>query len=290
ISAHVSAASGLSPLASEFYPGRSTFADATAHLVVRPAGRVSGALRSATTESRSTADDFVLVHQQLVRSSDQRRPDSLSRWPTNSLQEPSRRGHFLSLRSNHRSVFVLVSRRGVCGMESLGPGRLLEADPALLFLPLPFLLWAAVRFGSLGASSAISIVGFLAIWSGSHGHGPFSGGTAEQNALSIQIFLIALAIPLMFLAAVIEERTKGQGQLRESEERMSLAADAANLGLWIWNIPGDDLRVTEKWRKLFGFADSERVTFARLLQVVHPGDRERMKQLVQHMFEHGGEY
>ncbi|OLA97115.1 MAG: hypothetical protein AUH19_05315 [Verrucomicrobia bacterium 13_2_20CM_55_10] len=164
------------------------------------------------------------------------------------------------------------------------------ADSALLFLPLPFLLWAAIRFGSLGASSAISIVSFLAIWSGSHGHGPFSGRTAEENALSIQIFLIALAIPLMFLAAVIEERTKGQGQLRESEERMSLAADAANLGLWIWNIPGDDLRVTEKWRKLFGFADSERVTFARLLQVVHPGDRERMKQLVQHMFEHGGEY
>src|SRR5437867_2513772 len=164
------------------------------------------------------------------------------------------------------------------------------AHSALLFLPLPFLLWAAIRFGSLGASSAISIVSFLAIWSGSHGHGPFSGRTAEENALSIQIFLIALAIPLMFLAAVIEERTKGQGQLRESEERMSLAADAANLGLWIWNIPGDDLWVTEKWRKLFGFADSERVTFARLLQVVHPGDRERMKQLVQHMFEHGGEY
>src|SRR5213078_1036087 len=93
------------------------------------------------------------------------------------------------------------------------------ADSALLFLPLPFLLWAAVRFGSVGASSAISIVGFLAIWSGSHGHGPFSGGTAEQNALSIQIFLIVLAIPLMFLAAVIEERTKGEAQLRESEER-----------------------------------------------------------------------
>src|SRR5947207_14721224 len=53
------------------------------------------------------------------------------------------------------------------------------ADSALLFVPLPFLLWAAVRFGFLGASSAIAIVSFLAIWSGSHGHGPFSGRTAE---------------------------------------------------------------------------------------------------------------
>ena len=46
-------------------------------------------------------------------------------------------------------------------LYEFGPG----ADSAFLFLPLPFLLWAAVRFGSLGASSAISIVGFLAIWS-----------------------------------------------------------------------------------------------------------------------------
>jgi PAS domain S-box-containing protein len=165
-----------------------------------------------------------------------------------------------------------------------------RADSALLFLPLPFLLWAAVRFGSLGASSAISIVGFLAIWSGSHGHGPFSGGTAEQNALSIQIFLIVLAIPMLFLAAVIEERATAEAELRESEARINLAANVGNLGLWLWNIPGDKLWVTEKWRELFGFGDSEPVTFARLLQVVHPGDRERMKQLVQHMFEHGGEY
>jgi PAS domain S-box-containing protein len=165
-----------------------------------------------------------------------------------------------------------------------------RADSSLLFLPLPFLLWAAVRFGSLGASSAISIVGFLAIWSGSHGHGPFSGGTAEQNALSIQIFLIVLAIPMLFLATVIEERATAEAELRDSEARINLAANAANLGLWLWNIPGDELWVTEKWRKLFGFADSEPVTFARLLHVVHPGDRERMKQLVQHMFEHGGEY
>jgi len=75
----------------------------------------------------------------------------------------------------------------------------------LLLLPLTFLIWAAVRFGALGASAAISIIGFLAIWNASHGNGPFSGETPEQNALSIQIFLIVLAIPLLFLATVMEE-------------------------------------------------------------------------------------
>jgi PAS domain S-box-containing protein len=108
-----------------------------------------------------------------------------------------------------------------------------KADSALLFLPLPLLLWAAVRFGSLGASSAISIVGFLAIWSASHGHGPFSGGTAEQNALSVQIFLIVLAIPLLFLATVIEERTAGATELGESESRFRIVADAAPVLIWM---------------------------------------------------------
>jgi two-component system sensor kinase FixL len=106
-------------------------------------------------------------------------------------------------------------------------------DLALLFLPLPFLIWAAVRFGTLGASTAISIVGFLAIWSASHGHGPFSGETPEQNALSIQIFLIVLAIPLLFLAAVMEERATGQTELRESESRFRIVADAAPVLIWM---------------------------------------------------------
>jgi PAS domain S-box-containing protein len=107
------------------------------------------------------------------------------------------------------------------------------ADTALLFLPLPFLLWAAVRFGPLGASTGMAIVGFLAIWSGSHGHGPFSGGTPEQNALSIQIFLIVLGIPMLFLAAVIEERATGETELRESESRFRIVADAAPVLIWM---------------------------------------------------------
>ena len=99
IRADVSAASGFGPLACELYLGCSAFADAAPHLVVHLAGRISRALGGAIAESRSTLDDFVLVHQQLVRSSDQRGPDALSRWRTDSLQKPSRSRHFLSLRS-----------------------------------------------------------------------------------------------------------------------------------------------------------------------------------------------
>jgi PAS domain S-box-containing protein len=107
------------------------------------------------------------------------------------------------------------------------------ADSALLFLPLSLLIWAAVRFGVLGASTAISIVGFLAIWAAAHGHGPFSGGTTQQNALSIQIFLVVLSIPMLLLATVIEERATRESELRESEARFRVVADAAPVMIWM---------------------------------------------------------
>ncbi|HEU5246671.1 MAG TPA: PAS domain-containing protein [Candidatus Udaeobacter sp.] len=171
-------------------------------------------------------------------------------------------------------------------LYQVGPG----ADSALIFLPLPFLLWAAVRFGSLGASNTISIIGFLAIWSGSHWHGPFSGGTAEQSALSIQIFLIVLAIPMLFLATVIEERATAEAELRETHQRMDLAASAADLGIWVWDIVRDEIWVSEKERALFGFPPADKPDIDRFRKAIHPDDRDSMRKAVENSLNTGMEY
>jgi len=184
------------------------------------------------------------------------------------------------------ALFLSLFLVSLAVLYKFGPGE----DSALLFLPLPFLLWAAVRFGSLGASTAISIVGFLAIWSGTHGHGPFSGETAEQNALSIQIFLIVLAVPMLFLAAVIEERASRETELRESEERMSLAASAAEMGTWLWDIVRDEIWVSEKERALFGFAPSEKPDIDRFRNAIHPDDRASMRKALENSLNTGMEY
>ena len=90
-------------------------------------------------------------------------------------------------------------------------------------------------------------------------------------------------------AAQLAQRFQAsEAALLDSEARINLVTNAANLGLWLWNIRDDELWVTKQWRRLFGFAESEPLKFGRLLQVVHPEDRERIQQLVQHMLEHGG--
>jgi PAS domain S-box-containing protein len=290
-----------------------------------------------------------------------------------------------------------------------------RADLALLYLLLPFLLWAAVQFGSCGASTALGIVTFSAIWAATHGHGPFSGGSPAQNALAVQVFLIVLAVPLIFLAAVVEEhanvrqrfakvfrsspdamfvvrrrdfciidvnehwqaifgyprdeavnhtisdlnlniregyleklvattsggeplrdvemsfRTKtgdlrqtvlsadtldlggepcfvviirditnrkrreaalleSQAELRETQRRMDLAATAADLGIWVWDIVRDEIWVSEKERALFGFAPSEKPDIDRFRNAIHPDDRASMRKALKNSLNTGMEY
>src|SRR5438105_2165596 len=105
----------------------------------------------------------------------------------------------------------------------------------------------------------------------------------------IVVFGYPLTLDVVRTAQLARQLQDSEAELRESEARINLAANAANLGLWFWNIQDDELWVTEQWRRLFGFAQSEPVNFDRLLQVVHPEDRERIKQRVQQMIEHGDE-
>lgn len=92
--------------------------------------------------------------------------------------------------------------------------------PALLYLPLPFFLWATIRFGPKGSSAVFLLVSLFEIWAAISGHGPFATQSAERNALSVQLFLILASMPLLFLSALIKERERAQEDLGQSHSQV----------------------------------------------------------------------
>ena len=62
-------------------------------------------------------------------------------------------------------------------------------------------------------------------------------------------------------------------RLRESEQRLQLAAGAGELGLWEWNVAIDEVWMTPECRALFGYRADEPVGLGRFLESVHPDDR-----------------
>jgi len=142
--------------------------------------------------------------------------------------------------------------------------------PALLYLPLPFLLWTAIRFGPRGFSAVLLFVSIFEIWEAIHGHGPFATQSAEWNALSVELFLILGSMPLLFLAALIKERERAQDAASQKEERLELALDAAHEASQALSISEEKLRqshnqIRNLLGKLIDAQESERRRISRQL-------------------------
>lgn len=113
-----------------------------------------------------------------------------------------------------------------------------------------------------------AVVGALSFASVAHAHG-FPTDFAQGLELLAQVFGSTLA------------RARADQALRESEARLSMAADAAMVGLWSLDIGTGCFWLTAKTRELFGFAAEEVVTFERFMEFVHSEDRPLVQQTVQ---------
>src|SRR5262249_6122085 len=97
--------------------------------------------------------------------------------------------------------------------------------PIVLFLPLPIVLWAAVRFGEKGASAAILVVAVILTWRTLHGRGLFPEDDPERGVLALQMFLTGLSIPVLLLGALIDELQRAQQTTRELAASLLRAQD-----------------------------------------------------------------
>jgi len=99
-----------------------------------------------------------------------------------------------------------------------------------------------------------------------------------------------LSYDLLHAAQLSRRLQESEVDLRETQERMELAASAAKLGMWMWDIARNEIWLADKGRALFGFAPSEKLDLDRFRSAVHPEDRELVFQAVQNSLRTGAEY
>ncbi|HEY1290788.1 MAG TPA: MASE1 domain-containing protein [Burkholderiales bacterium] len=114
----------------------------------------------------------------------------------------------------------------VFDLPQLGP----HTTPALFYAPLPFLIWAALRFGPAGTASAIAVMVVATIFGTVNGLGPFAGSTAQETALEMQLFLSAVSVPMLLLAVALDERARVELDAREQRLQLTHLSRVAMLG------------------------------------------------------------
>ena len=95
-----------------------------------------------------------------------------------------------------------------------------------VYLPVPFLIWAAVRLRPFGTANAVALVTLVSMVAAVRGTGIFAGVSGDAAVLAMQLFLLVLAISLLSLAIVTVEREElraheavSTGRLLEAQDR-----------------------------------------------------------------------
>ncbi|MEO5365624.1 MAG: PAS domain-containing protein [Magnetococcus sp. WYHC-3] len=69
--------------------------------------------------------------------------------------------------------------------------------------------------------------------------------------------------------------------LRQSEERLKIALDASNTGLWDWNPQTDAAYFSPHWYTMLGYTDGElQENGAVWMELIHPADRPRVQERI----------
>ncbi|WP_190303443.1 response regulator [Pseudanabaena sp. UWO311] len=120
-----------------------------------------------------------------------------------------------------------------------------------------------------------------------------SSNLKEIDALGYNFQVMAIALQEKFheieevnqsLEIRIQERT---AELLKSEERWQLASQAADDGIWDWNIKTGVTFRSDRWRTMLGMnpsIDNEKPV--NWIDLIHPDDRDRLLQIQEDYFAH----
>jgi signal transduction histidine kinase/integral membrane sensor domain MASE1 len=108
--------------------------------------------------------------------------------------------------------------------------------PAPVYLTIPPLAWAALRFGTRGATTAGAVVTALAEWATLAGHGLFAPSVSQSREAGLwllQLFLAVVVLTALVLASQAAEQAAAVASAEASEEKYRRIFEATSDGLII---------------------------------------------------------
>ncbi len=141
----------------------------------------------------------------------------------------------------------------VFGMQEL----ILENSLPLTYLPLPFIIWIAIRFGVKGVTVANLFLAVVAIHSGAKASGPLNQTHSLETLILEVAFMGIMSITGLIVATVLSERKKAEMALRHREELTRAIVDSAAEGIMTINAHGKIRSFNPAAEGIFGYAASE---------------------------------
>jgi signal transduction histidine kinase len=113
---------------------------------------------------------------------------------------------------------------------------------------------------------------------------------AELPTLLVPPFFISLGAMALELSRDVLRASRLARDLRESEQRLELAANAAGAGLWAWESSSGRLWATDRAREILGARSDGDIDPTEVLERVDPDDAPELTAAVRGALERGGEH
>lgn len=154
----------------------------------------------------------------------------------------------------------------------------------LAFLPLPMLVWAALRFGNSAAAMAGLGFSIVAAWSTARGHGPFILADVHTSLMLLWSYMATMVLMGLLIIALQAERLALESRLRESELQLRTIVDTEPECVKMVDADGTLLQMNRAGLDMVEADSTDQVVGRRIEDLILSPYRDAFKALNQRVF------